>query len=48
MRMPGIPGSYQRRARAFEYALVILTAVVIVGLAIWFVGQEFTTHFRAP
>ena len=48
MRMPGLPGSHQRRARAFEYALVIVTAVVIIGLAIWFVGQEFTAHFHAP
>jgi hypothetical protein len=43
MRMPGLPDSQQRRGRAVEYALVILTVAVIVALATWFLGQEIAT-----
>lgn len=49
MRVPEPPDSeQQRRGRAFEYALVILTVAVIIALATWFLSQEITTGFHSP
>lgn len=42
MRIRGPRENTRRRAKSLEYALVLLTVVVIIVLAGWFLGREIT------
>ncbi|HEX6233013.1 MAG TPA: hypothetical protein VFZ63_07805 [Jiangellaceae bacterium] len=48
MRTPGPPDPRPRRARMFEYALVILTVAAVVALATWFLTHEITEGLGGP
>lgn len=46
--MRGLPQQGERRPKALEYMLVILTVTIIVILATWFLGHEIASGLGAP
>lgn len=48
MRLPGLPNVRERRARFVEYTLVVLTIMIIVVLATWFIGNEIAAGADLP
>lgn len=45
MRLRGLRENGNRRVKALEYALVILTVALVVALAAWFISNEIIDGF---